>query len=304
MKSYKNLWPQIVAFENLLEAARKAQRGKRMRPDVAAFNARIEENLLELQDELQSGVYVPGPYRTWTVYERKPRLICAAPYRDRVVHHAFCNIVEPLFERSFIDDTYACRVGKGTHASMRRVRQHAQRYGYVLRLDVRRYFSSIDQTILRARLARRIADTRVMALVGQILATYDSGDCVGLLPGDDLVSAADRPIGLPVGNQTGQFFSNVYLDGFDHFIKEELRCPGYVRYVDDLALFADSKEELREMLGEAEAYLLGLRLRLHPRRRQVAPVTEGIGWVGYRVFPTHVRLRNDNPHNFRRRFRQ
>lgn len=303
MKRHRDLWPTVVDFGNLLRAARQAEAGKRYRPDVARFNLELEANLLDLQQELQDGSYRPGAYRTWTIYERKPRLICAAPYRDRVVHHALCNVIEPLFERSFIHDSYACRQGKGTHASMRRVKEFAGRFRYVLQLDVRHYFPSIDQGILRERLQRRVADARVMDLVAQILGTYESDEPLLLFPGDDLVTAAERRRGLPVGNQTSQFFANVYLDGFDHFVKETLRCHGYVRYVDDLVLFAADKATLWLWLDEVETFLTGLRLRLHPSRRRVAPTSEGIPWVGYQVFPTRVRLRPDNPHEHRRRFR-
>jgi RNA-directed DNA polymerase len=178
MKIYHNLYPQICTFENLHSAFRKAAKGKRGRPDVAAFEFDLEANLLRLQTELRDQAYSPRPYYSFLIYDPKRRLISAAPFRDRVVHHALCNVIEPLLERSFIYDSYANQVGKGTHAALDRAQAFARRYPYVLQCDVRKFFPSVDLQILRAILARKIADQDVLWLVDRIL---ESG--VGMLTG-------------------------------------------------------------------------------------------------------------------------
>ena len=159
-----SLFDTLASFDNLYRAAREAQRGKRFQPGVARFHHDLDRSLVVLRDELLEGGYRPGPYRTFTIYEPARRFISAAPYRDRVVHHALCNVIEPLFERSFIFDSYANRVGKGTHRALGRCTEYARRCRYVLQGDVRLFFPSIDHEILLARLARRIYDPRVMEL--------------------------------------------------------------------------------------------------------------------------------------------
>jgi retron-type reverse transcriptase len=228
------MYEQLIAWENLLLAWRRAAKGKRGHPNVAAFEYRLEENLLALQNELQTQRYHPGAYVSFTIHEPKRRLISAAPFRDRVVHHALCNVIEPIFERSFIDDSYANRVGQGAHRALDRTQYFARRFPYVLQCDVRQFFPSIDHAILRQTLARKLNDPQVLWLVERILA---SG--VGLLQeqyemvyfgGDDLF-AIHRPRGLPIGNLTSQFWANCYLNPFDHFVKRELGCQGYVLFL-------------------------------------------------------------------------
>jgi len=238
------MYTQLASWDNLLLAYRQAARGKRGQPNVAAFEHRLEDNLFALREELLSHRYRPGPYTSFTIQEPKRRLISAAPFRDRVVHHALCNLIEPIFERSFIADSYANRIGKGTHRALARCQQFARRYRYVLQCDVRQFFPSIDHAILRAALARKITCDDTLWLVDGILNSgagvlsevYD----MVYFPGDDLL-AATRPRGLPIGNLTSQFWANVYLNAFDHFVKRRLRCAAYLRYVDDFMLFADDK---------------------------------------------------------------
>jgi retron-type reverse transcriptase len=151
MKRLGGVWSKVVSFENLLTAYRKARRGKAQRLEVARFGLALERELLALQRELQTAEYRPGPYHLFTIYERKPRVIAAAPFRDRVVHHAVMNVIEPLLDRTFIHDSYACRIGKGTHAAVDRYQTWARRYPYVLKMDVAQYFPSIDHDILREK---------------------------------------------------------------------------------------------------------------------------------------------------------
>jgi RNA-directed DNA polymerase len=301
------LYEQVCTWDNLHLAWRKAARGKRGREPAASFEYRLEDNLLQLQGELQGQTYRPGPYHSFYIHDPKHRLISAAPFRDRVVHHALCNVIEPLFERRFIPDSYANRVGKGTHRALDRCQQFARRYRYVLQCDVRQFFPSIDHAVLKGILGHVIGDPDVMWLVDRIL---ESG--VGVLsgeydmvwfPGDDLF-AVDRPRGLPIGNLTSQFWANCYLDPFDHFVKRELRCQGYLRYVDDFLLFADDKATLwgwREVVMRRQARL---RLTIHERRAHPRPVSEGISFLGFVVFPKGRRLKRRKGIAYRRRLKR
>lgn len=303
-KRYTDLWPQVTAWDNLVLAWRKARKGKRGKPPAATFELNAGENLLQLQRELRDKTYRPGAYRSFTIREPKRRLISAAPFRDRVVHHALCHVIEPLFERRFIGDSYANRVSKGTHRALDRSQAFARRYRYVLQCDVEQFFPAIDHTILRRELARVIADDDALWLIDQIL---DSG--AGVLenmyamrwfPGDDL-TAALRPRGLPVGNLTSQFWANVYLDSLDQFVKRELCCAGYLRFVDDFLLFSDHKHLLKQWRTAVIEHLAELRLTLHERRAQTRRTTEGIPFLGFVVYPTHRRLKRRKGVAYRRR---
>jgi len=300
-----SLFSEIVAFPNLMLAAKRAARGKRFRPNVARFSLQLEEELHALRQSLTSHSYRPGSYRTFVLREKKPRLISAAPFRDRVVHHALCNVVEPIIERSFLFDSYACRKGKGTHAAIERASHYARRFGYVLKCDVAQYFPSIDHEILLRLLSRYLWDEEVLWLVKTIIdGSNVQPDATFYFPGDGLLTPVERRRGLPIGNQTSQFFANVYLNGLDHFVKEELRMPGYVRYVDDMLVFDREKSRLHEAHVAIQQYCESLRLRLHARKCFVAPINVGVTFLGQRIFPTHRRLDAGNIRHFRRRLRK
>lgn len=305
-RRYANLYPALTAWPNLLLAWRKARKGKRSQPPAATFEQRAGEHLLELQAELVSRRYAPGAYKSFTIHEPKRRLISAAPFRDRIVHHALCNVIEPIFERRFIHDSYANRKGKGTHAALARAQAFAHRHRYVLTCDVQQFFPAIDHAILDATLAKVIVDADVRWLYRTILASgagvlanaYTLVD----FPGDDLF-AAIRPRGLPIGNLTSQFWANVYLNPLDHFIKRELKCGAYLRYVDDALLFSDDKATLWRWRAAIVDYLAGLRLTLHERRCHPRPVTEGTPFLGFVVYPDHLRLKRRVGVAYRRRLR-
>jgi retron-type reverse transcriptase len=299
-----DLYEQVCTWENLYLAWRKAARGKRGREPAARFEYRLEDNLLRLQWELRDKIYRPGPYDSFYVHDPKRRLISAAPFPDRVVHHALCNVIEPLFERRFIFDSYANRVGKGTHRALDRCQEFARRYRYVLPCDVRQFFPSIDHVILRETLGRVIDDPDVMWLVDVILKSgvgvlSEEYDMVWF-PGDDLF-AVDRPRGLPIGNLTSQFWANCFLDPFDHFVKRELRCKGYLRYVDDGLFFADDKPLLWRWREGVVGRMARLRLTIHEGWAHPRPVTEGIPFLGFTVFPTERRLKRRKGIAYRRR---
>jgi retron-type reverse transcriptase len=303
VKRYGNIWEEMISFENLLRAAHAAARGKRFKPGIACFFFHLEPELLRLHEELVAQTYRPGPYRTFTIYEGKTRQISAAPFRDRVVHHALTGILEPIFERSFIYNTFACRKGKGTHAAVDCCQEFARRFRYVLKADVRKYFPSIDHSILKGLVARKIKDPHVLWLVATIIDHSNPQDPVLMwFPGDDLFTPTERRRGLPLGNQTSQFFANVYLDPLDHFVTDHLGLS-YVRYVDDFLVFADDKRRLHEVKGEIEHFLETLRLRVHRDKSVVFPCHLGIRFLGFRVFPTHRLIAKENVRRFRRRMR-
>jgi hypothetical protein len=231
MKRLAGLWGQVVSFDNLLSAFRKARRGKRRKPAVAGFELNLERELLALQKELVTGEYQPGEYREFTIYERKPRLIAAAPFRDRVVHHALLDCI-------------------------------------------------IDHSPDRA-----------------------SDDPLDYFPADDLFTPLERRAGIPIGNLTSQFLANLYLDAFDHFIKEALRVRPYLRYVDDMVVLGNDKGWLDDLRARIKERLDSERLRLHPRKAHVIPVQTGIDLLGYHVFPSHRLLRNDNGWRFVRKLK-
>lgn len=285
---------EVSAWTNLLAAWRQAGAGKRSRRAVAAFEYLAADNLLRIQAAIRDGTWRPGAYTHFTIQAPKTRLISAAPFPDRVVHHALCNVLEPVFERQFIADSFANRTGKGTHHALDRLQAFARRYRYVLRLDIVKHFPSIDHTILMDTLRRSIADEGILKLIGHIVG---SGDRVleneyqmVYFPGDDLFAAL-RPRGLPIGNLTSQFWSNCYLNPLDQFVKRELRSQAWLRYVDDMALFSDSKRELWVRKQQIVERLAALRLTIHEESAQVAPVAAGIAWLGFVVYPTHRRLK-------------
>lgn len=302
MKRLGGVFDQVVDFANLHDAWRKARRGKRNRESVARFSLQVERELFQLQDELCDGSWRPGAYRLFTINDRKPRTIAAAPFRDRVVHHAIMNVIEPSLDRTFIDDSYACRRGRGVHRAVDRYQGWAERWPYVLKLDVARYFPSIDHELLKAKLSRRIKDRRVLQLLFVIIDGSPETKAPPIwVVGDDLFSPLDRRRGIPIGNLTSQFFANLYLDALDHYIKQELRVGPYLRYVDDMILLGDSAAVLRGWRARIEWYLREERLLLHARKREISRTADGLDVFGYRIFRHRRRLRADNGYRFRRR---
>ncbi len=291
MKRYGHLFEKIISFENLLSAARKAARGKTDRPGVARFLFHLENELFNLQSELTAGTWQPGGYRVFQINDPKPRLISAAAFRDRVVHHAVCNILEPVFDKKLIFDTWACRKGKGSHAAIRRAQKFSRRYPLVLKCDIRRYFDSVDHGILKQLLRRIIKDAQLLTLLDRII--------------DNATPEAPVGKGLPIGNLTSQHFANLYLGQLDHYIKERLGLPAYVRYMDDMLLFETGKKELWQQLYKLESFIRDqLALTLKPQATLLAPVAEGIPFLGVRIFPGLIRLQNKSKYRFKRRLKK
>ena len=300
-----DLWERVIAWDNLWLAFRKAARGKRGCLPAAHFEHQVADRLIRLQAELRSGTYTPGGYTHFYIHEPKRRKISAAPFRDRVVHHALCNVIEPVLDRTFIAHSYANRNGKGTHRAIDHLQACAQKHRYFLRMDIVRHFPSLDHALLRAELATVIRDARVLWLIDRILASgagalADEYRMV-YFPGDDLF-AVNRPRGLPIGSLTSQFWSNCFMNPLDHFVVDTLRCTAYLRYVDDFVVFSSSKRELWAWKRQIQANLAGLRLTAHPGA-QVVPVAEGIPWLGWIIWPHRRRLKARNAVKFSRRLR-
>lgn len=307
MKTVKNLYPPIIEFKNLYLAFTKAAKGKTWKPYVEQFKINLEGELFQLQHDLSSKMYQPGDYYNFYITEPKRRLVSAAPFRDRVVHHAICNIVEPIYEKIFIFDSYACRKGKGQHKAADRYTEFCRKNKYVLKCDIQKYFPSIDHQILLALLKRKIKDTDVLWLFEKIIKSgkdiLQDEYIVNWYPGDNLLTPIERDRGLPIGNLTSQFLANIYLNELDYFIKFILGCRYYIRYMDDFVVLSQSKAELWRIRKEIINFLDGLRLSLHPKKNRIFPVTQGTEFMGYRIFPTHRRLKKDNIKRFVKRMK-
>ena len=302
---HRNLFDGIASFRSLLAAALVAAKGKRATPGVAAFLANLEREVLRLERQLQAGSYRPGRYKRFEVFDPKHRIVSAAPFRDRVVHHAFCAVCEPMFERGFIHDSYANRVGKGTHRAVVRYERFRDRHRHVLRCDIYRYFPAVDHEILKADLRRRITCERTLALADRIIDGSNAQEPVCLhFPGDSLFTPFERRRGLPIGNLTSQFFANLHLDALDHFCKEVLRAKGYLRYVDDFALFHDDPAQLAEWRRRIAAHLAARRLQLHPRKTAILRTSQPATFLGFVLLPGgQRRLPEENVRRFRNRLR-
>jgi RNA-directed DNA polymerase len=303
-RRHDRLFDGIANFQALFAAYRRAVKGKRKKPGAAAFSVNLEHELLDLERELRNGSYKPGRYTVIEINDPKKRLVSAAPFRDRVVHHALCAVLCPIFEAGFIHHSFANRSGKGTHKAIAAYEHYRDRHAHVLRADIFRYFPSIDHAILKTAIRRRIICTRTLDLVDRIIDGSNPQEPVNLhFPGDDLFTPCQRRRGLPIGNLTSQFFANLYLDCFDHFVTEVLQAP-YVRYVDDFALFHDDPAMLAEWRARIETHLVGRRLKLHPRKTAILPTSEPSQFLGFELLGDGGRrLPDDNVHRFRNRLR-
>ena len=278
----------IVAPENLCLAYWRAAKGKRAKADCRQFSQRLDEELETLRTDLVSGKVHVGDYRYFTIRDPKQRRICAASFRERVMHHALMNVCEPVFERAAIFDSYACRKAKGRLAAIERAYGYARTHRWFLKMDVRKYFDSIEQSILLSLLGRKFKDPALLRLFGSIISSYETA------PGK----------GLPIGNLTSQHFANFYLGGLDRFVKEELRRRAYVRYMDDCVVWGDGPEELKVIRDGVREYLaveLKLELKANPVINRTAV---GMDFLGYRIFPQTVRLARRSKVRFARKFRR
>jgi RNA-directed DNA polymerase len=287
MRRYGNLYEQVTGFSNLLSASHKAMLGHKQKTAEARFFFNLEDELIILQRELLTHSYQPSPYRIFFIREPKPRQICAAPVRDRVVHHAICNVVGDIWDKSLIDDTFACRVGKGTHAAVARAQEFARRFKFYLQCDIRHYFETLDHAVLKKIIRRKIKDCELLRLLGVII--------------EQPLLNSDAGKGVPIGNLTSQYFANLYLGLLDRFIKEKLLVKGFLRYMDDFLLFSNSKESLRRYQSNVNEFVRN-ELALEMKDKSiVSPTSCGISFLGFRVFPNNLRLSGVKWRRFRRK---
>lgn len=284
MKRIGNLHGKITSLENLFLADRRARKGKKDQYGVQRHDCSWQANLYSLHHRLRTRGYETSPYKTFTIREPKERLIFALPYfPDRITHHAILNVLEPIFRGMFTADTYSCVRGRGIHGAVRNLKKALRDEAgttYCLKIDIRKFYPSVDHGILKALLRRKFKDPDLLWLLEEII---------------------DSAPGLPIGNYLSQYFGNFYLNGFDHWIKEKKRWPYYFRYMDDMVFLAGNKEELHALLEEIRSYLRDhLRLDLKPNY-QVFPVeARGIDFVGYQFFHRYTLLRKSIKQSFAR----
>ena len=273
MKRQGYLIERIAAMENLELAYYKARKGKVEKASVHAFGRNLRENLRALQGQIHSGEVEAGGYHYFTIYDPKKRQICAAPFAQRVLHHALMNVCHLYFEKAQTEDSFASRIGMGTYAALDRAKAYNHRHAWFLKLDARKYFDSIHHGALRQQLCRMFKDGQLLRIFDQIIDSY----CV------------EPDLGVPIGNLTSQYFANHYLSPADHFAKEILRLPAYVRYMDDMVLWHDDKEALLEAGRRFQEYIeTCLQLVLKPIC--LNKNTAGLPFLGYLLYPDRTRL--------------
>ncbi|KXS55183.1 MAG: phage-encoded reverse transcriptase [Marinobacter sp. T13-3] len=283
------LYDDIVDFDNLLAAYREARKGKRYRGEVAGYTARLEEKLLNLHNHLVWQTWEPSRAREFVVLEPKMRRIQAPPFPDRIVHHALVDLVEPMFERRFIDHSYACRKGKGTHAAIlslqKMLRQCRRNWGtvYVVQADVSQFFASVNHDAVMAQAERVIDCDRTLNLWRTILGAYGHED----------------GIGLPVGALTSQLSANIVLDRVDHAMTDNKGAGRYLRYMDDIVILAPSKQQAHKRLNQLAGEIAYSGLKLNPKTC-IKPASAGVDWCGYRTWSTHILPRKRNVKRFKR----
>jgi len=274
MKRKGNLTGEFVSFQNLYQAYVKARRGCRTNHDLSCFSFFFEQELLTLQHELITGTYLPGNFRYFQVTDPKKRTIAVAPFRDRVVHHALVNILEPVFEPTFIFHSYATRKQKGAHLAITQAQQYMKYDHWFLKMDIEKYFDSVDHAILKKLMRKKIKDDPLLQVIDRII---DNG--------------SPNAKGLPIGNLTSQFMANIYLNPLDHFVKEQLRIRAYLRYMDDFVLFSNDKQELKSNLKRIREYLSdNLMLKIKEPNTLLNSRLNGLSFLGSRIFPSLIRI--------------
>lgn len=306
MKTYKRLYERLCSVDNLRLAYEKAKKGKSKKDSVIEFTNNLEINLNILHDQLLLHTYRPRPLRKFTIRDPKTRTIHASHFRDRVVHHALINILEPILEPRFIHDSFASRKDKGTHGAVERFDSFKRKVssngkivqkgeydsnsvnGYCFKADIRHFFDTVDHHILMSIISSKIADREVLRLIKIIIDNFET----------------DHPNkGMPLGNYTSQFFANVYLTRLDYFVKHVLKARYYIRYVDDIVILSRDKAFLEECWRKIELYLRHLKLELHPDKSSIIPLKNGVAFLGYRVFYNYKILRKRNLRHFMKKFR-
>jgi len=290
MVKISDIYPEIISKENLYRSAYMAAKARRYTDSVAEFNFYLEEEIEKLHSELKQKSYHHGKYRVFTVYDPKERKISAAPFKDRVVHHAVHDVIEPLMDKTFIYHSYACRKNRGTHKALNWAQKFLRLNDFCFHGDIKKYFLSIDRGILKDILKKRIVDNDLLWLLGEII---------------DSAAYAGEQKGLPIGNLTSQFFANLYLNELDYFVKFDLGAKFYIRYMDDFIIFENDKEKLAGFKAEIREFLkMKLALCLHEGKSQIYNTKSGIKFLGFRLFKNYRRLATDNVRRFKKRIKK
>lgn len=305
----KNVYQEICSFENLYKAYMNARKCKRYRQEVLGFTNNLEEYLVDIRKELLNNTYTVGNYREFYIHEPKKRLIMALPFYDRVIQWAIYQVINPLFARGYIADSFACIEGRGTHQAVQRLYYWLKQIGrkeekwYYLKLDIAKYFYRIDHQALIQILRRKIKDTDLMHLLETIInSETDFGLELGI--NDPAASKRVSHCGMPIGNLTSQMFANIYLNELDQYIKRKLAVHYYVRYMDDMILLSNDKKQLHEYKELIDKFLQSnLKLNLN-NKTAIRPISLGIEFVGYKLWPTHVKLRKSTALKMKRRMKQ
>lgn len=285
MKRHGGLMEQIVSPDNLRLAYWKARRGKEGKREVIDYAAKIDSNLERLRQQIIQGDIPVGNYRTFTIYDPKKREICAAPFEQRILHHALMNICGPYFDSRQTDDSFASLKGRGTYAALERARKYHRRYQWCVKMDVKKYFDSIDHSVLKEMLARFFKERHLLHILNTIIDSHTNGlQCCG----------------LPIGNLTSQYFANHYLSVIDHYARERLRVKGYVRYMDDIMLYGDNREEC---VAQANAIRCKIREELHLQLKtlDVRKTNVYTQFLGYRLSQHRMLLSHRSARRFKKR---
>lgn len=269
----KYIFSNLLSYEKLLSAFKKAYKGSNKSREALKFYCHREQEILKLKQGIKDRVYLPSGYRIFKIHDPKERLISVAPFRDRVVHHAIVNIIEPIYEKIFIYDSYATRKDKGTHRAIKRTQEFIRKNKYYLRTDIHKYFDSVNHRIVSDILERKIKDRDLLWLI------------------ESIIKAVPTNKGLPIGNLTSQFMANVYLDPLDHFIKDHLGVKYYIRYMDDMVILSNNIAYLKGILQKIKNFIeTKLELKLKENAVYINKRSNGITFIGARIFPNTLRI--------------
>ncbi|MCQ2975255.1 MAG: RNA-directed DNA polymerase [Bacteroidales bacterium] len=264
----------------------KACRGKQNKKEVLLFRENFDENISTIRNQILSGNVSVGKYHYFTIHDPKERLICASAFDERILHHAIMNICHPYFERQLIYDTYATRIGKGQYQALDRAIQLTSKYQYLAKLDFRKYYYSINHNILKEKLRKIFKDKLLLHIFDKIIDSY----------------SVSEGLGLPIGNLTSQYFANYYLSSLDHYIKEQLQIP-YIRYMDDMLISDNNKENLKEYIKKITQYSTqNLKLTLKPPNIQ--PTSNGMSFLGYKLLPYRYLINGRSKRRFKIKMRK
>ncbi len=309
MKTYNNIFEEIISLPNLFLAWDEFRKGKTSKKDVLEFEWRLEENIIKLCRDLRYHRYKHGVYTSFYITDPKRRKIHKATVRDRILHHAVFRIVNAIFEPTFISNSFSCRIGKGNHRGVYCLEKliiaeshNHTKPCFILKCDVKKFFDSINHEILLSIISKKIKDEALMKLFKEIIGSFDSSSiCAGTQIERErerrpsALNLFDQPSmrkGLPIGNLTSQLFANIYMNEFDQFVKHELKVKKYIRYTDDFVVVTTSQEYLQRLIPLVQKYLHDyLKLELHPSKISIRKARQGIDFLGYVVLPKYILLR-------------